>query len=178
MQAIGFNLYMEMLDKAVSDLQAGKTPELASPIHQGPEIDLRMSAILPDDYISDIHTRLIVYKRIASAQNKEQLRDLQIEMIDRFGLLPQPAKQLLMVTALKLQATKLGINKISLYQQQGKIEFGANPQIDPGVLINLIQIHAKRYQLEGPTRLKFTLDSVGNEERIDEIKALLTKFAN
>ena len=177
MQAIGFNLYMEMLDKAVSDLQAGKTPELATPIHQGPDIDLRLSAILPDDYITDIHTRLIVYKRIASAQNKEQLRDLQIEMIDRFGLLPQPAKQLLMVTALKLQATKLGINKISLYQQQGKIEFGANPQIDPGVLISLIQVHAKRYQLEGPTRLKFSLDSVGNEERIEEIKALLTKLA-
>lgn len=178
MQAIGFNLYMEMLDKAVSDLQAGKTPELATPIHQGPEIDLRISAILPDDYITDIHTRLIVYKRIASAKDKEQLRDLQIEMIDRFGLLPQPAKQLLLVTGLKLQASKLGINKITAYQQQGKIEFDANPQIDPGVLITLIQVHAKRYQMEGPTRLKFTLDSTTNEERIHEIKALLKKLAN
>ena len=176
MQAIGFNLYMEMLDKAVSDLQAGKTPELATPIHQGPEIELRISAILPEDYISDIHTRLIVYKRIASAKEKEQLRELQIEMIDRFGLLPQQAKQLLLVTELKLQAGLLGIRKINASEQQGRIEFGSAPKIDPGALITLIQVHAKRYQMDGPTRLKFTLDSTSNEARIHEIKTLLTKL--
>lgn len=178
MQAIGFNLYMEMLDKAVSDLKAGKTPELATPIHQGPEIDLRISAILPEDYIGDIHARLIMYKRIANAKDKEQLRELQIEMIDRFGLLPQPAKQLLLLTDLKLQAEQLGIAKINAAQQQGKIEFGDAPRIDPGVLINLIQVQAKRYQLEGPSRLRFTLESNTNEERILEIKTLLAKLAN
>mgnify|MGYP003393382479 CR=1 FL=1 len=173
MQAIGFNLFMEMLDKAVSDLKAGKTPELATPIHQGPEIDLRLSAIIPDDYIADIHNRLIMYKRIANAKDKEQLRDLQIEMIDRFGLLPQPAKYLLLVTELKLLAGQLGISKINASQQQGKIEFTNTPNINPGALINLIQVHAKRYQLEGPSRLRFTLESTTHEERIHEIKALL-----
>ncbi|WED43878.1 transcription-repair coupling factor [Legionella cardiaca] len=178
MQAIGFSLFMEMLDKAVSDLKAGKTPELATPVQQGPEIDLRLSAIIPDDYIADIHTRLIMYKRIANAKNKQQLRDLQIEMIDRFGLLPQPAKNLLLVTELKLLATQLGINKINAAQQQGKLEFGEQPKIDPAILINLIQLHAKRYQLDGPTRLKFTLDNTTAEERIHEIQALLSKLAN
>lgn len=173
MQAIGFNLFMEMLDKAVSDLKAGKTPELATPIHQGPEIDLRLSAIIPDDYIADIHTRLIMYKRIANAKDNDQLRDLQIEMIDRFGLLPQSAKYLLLVTELKLLAGQLGISKINVSQQQGKIEFTNEPTINPSVLINLIQVHAKRYQLEGPSRLRFTLDSTTHEERIHEVKALL-----
>ena len=178
MHAIGFNLFMEMLDKAVCDLKAGKTPELATPMQQGPEIDLRLSAILPEDYIADIHTRLIMYKRIANAKSKEELRELQIEMIDRFGLLPQAAKQLLLVTELKLLATKLGITKINAAQQNGKIEFGEKPEIDPAVLISLIQVHAKRYQLDGPTRLRFSLDATSHEERILEIKALLAKLAN
>jgi len=177
MQAIGFNLYMEMLDKAVSDLKAGKTPELNTPIHQGPDIDLRLSAILPDDYIIDIHERLIMYKRIANAKDREQLRELQIEMIDRFGLLPQPAKQLLLVTELKLFAGQLGIDKINASQQQGKIEFSKDARIDPGVLITLIQVHAKRYQMDGPMKLKFGLDSTANEERILEIMGLLKKLA-
>lgn len=176
MQAIGFTLYMEMLDKAVADLKAGKTPELGTPIHQGPEIDLRMSAILPDDYIPDVHERLIMYKRIASANNSSQLRDLQIEMIDRFGLLPQPAKHLLLVTELKLLAAQMGIAKINANQQGGKIEFGADPRIDAGVLINLIQVHATRYQLEGPTRLRFKLDGQDHEARIMEISSLLKKL--
>ncbi|RAP36402.1 transcription-repair coupling factor [Legionella quinlivanii] len=178
MHAVGFHLFMEMLDKAVSDLKSGKTPELGGPMQQGPEIDLRLSAILPEEYIADIHTRLIMYKRIANAGDKEQLRDLQIEMIDRFGLLPPQAKYLLWVTELKLIAGELGINKIYAAQQQGKIEFGENPRINTGVLINLIQVHAKRYQLEGPSRLKFTLDSESHEERILEIKDLLLRLGN
>ena len=178
MHAIGFNLFMEMLDKAVNDLKAGRTPELAAPMHQGPEIDLRISAIIPEDYISDIHSRLIMYKRIANAKTSEPLRDLQIEMIDRFGLLPQPVKHLLLVTELKLLAASLGINKINAAQQQGKIEFGDNPQINPGILINMIQLQAKRYQLDGPKRLRFTLDATSHEERIQEIKTLLVKLAD
>jgi transcription-repair coupling factor (superfamily II helicase) len=177
MHAIGFNLFMEMLDRAVNDLKAGKTPELAAPMYTGPEIDLRLSAIIPDSYIGDIHTRLIMYKRIANAKDKQQLHDLQIEMIDRFGLLPQQVKHLLLVTELKFIAAKLGITRIAASEHQGKIDFNETPDIDTGVLINLIQVHAKRYQMEGPSRLKFTLGSTSHEERILEIKMLLGKLA-
>lgn len=176
MHAIGFNLFMEMLDKAVNDLKAGKTPELAAPMYTGPEIDLRLSAIIPDTYIGDIHTRLIMYKRIANAKDKQQLHNLQVELIDRFGLLPQQVKYLLLVTELKFLATHLGISRIAVSEQLGKIDFNEKPAIDPGVLINLIQVHAKRYQMEGPSRLKFTLDSTAHEERIHEITALLLKL--
>lgn len=177
MHAIGFNLFMEMLDRAVSDLKAGKIPELSAPMYQGPEIDLRISAIIPEEYIADIHNRLIMYKRISNAKNKQQLHDLQIELIDRFGLLPPPVKHLLLITELKLKAQDMGIQKISAGAQQGKLDFNEQPNIDPGVLISLIQVHAKRYQMEGPQRLRFSLDSETPEERIFEISSLLNKIA-
>ncbi len=173
MHAIGFNLFMDLLDKAVSDLKAGKTPELSAPMHQGTEIDLRISAIIPDDYIGDIHTRLIMYKRIANAKSQEQLHELQSELIDRFGLLPQPVKHLLLITELKIKAAQVGIFKISVGGQQGKIEFNEQPNINPAVLIQLIQVHAKRYQMDGPQKLKFSIDSTTAQEKIFEISSLI-----
>jgi transcription-repair coupling factor (superfamily II helicase) len=178
MHAIGFNLFMDMLDLAVNDLKSGKTPELFTPMHQGPEIDLRISAIIPDDYISDVHNRLIAYKRISNASTPEQVHDLQVELIDRFGLLPQPIKHLFQITELKLKAKRLGIQKISASGQLGKLEFEANPSIDPGALIHLIQVHAKRYKMEGAQRLRFALDAVNPQERIYEISALLDKLTS
>ncbi len=176
MHAIGFNLFMELLDHAVSDLKSGKTPELAMPMQHGPEIDLRISAIIPEDYIGDIHNRLILYKRIANAKNKEQLQDLQIELIDRFGLLPPSVKHLFLITELKLEAEALGVIKISASGQQGKIDFNDKPNINPAVLISLIQVHAKRYQMEGPQRLRFTLDETEPSERIFAISSLLKQL--
>jgi len=178
MHAIGFSLFMEMLDRAVNDLKSGRVPELSAPIHQGPEIDLRISAIIPDDYIGDIHNRLIMYKRISNAKNKQQLHDLQIELIDRFGLLPPQVKHLLLITELKLKADVLGILKISAGAEQGKLEFSEKPSINPAVLIHLIQVHAKRYQMDGPQRLRFNLDGTTTEERIFEISSLLNQLAD
>ena len=176
-QAIGFNLFMELLDRAVNSLKEGKTPELLAPMQQGPEIDLRISAIIPEEYIGDIHNRLIMYKRIANAKNKEQLHELQIELIDRFGLLPPSVKNLLLVTELKLKAAAIGVQKISASGQQGKIDFAEQPTINPAVLISLIQVHAKRYQMEGPQRLRFTMDSTQDDERIFEISRLLSQLS-
>lgn len=173
MHAIGFTLFMEMLDRAVNDLKAGKIPELSAPMYQGPEIDLRISAIIPEEYIGDIHNRLIMYKRIANAESTQHLHDLQIELIDRFGLLPQPVKNLLRLTELKLKAAELGISKISAGAESGKLDFTEKPSINPAVLINLIQVHAKRYKMEGPQRLRFNLDSKSPEDRIIEISTLL-----
>lgn len=177
MQAIGFTLFMEMLDRAVSDLKSGKIPQLSAPMYQGPEMDLKISAIIPEDYIADIHNRLIMYKRIANAKSNQELRELQIELIDRFGLLPPPVKHLLLITELKQKAEQLGIQKISAGADHGKLDFTEKPAIDPSALIRLIQVQAKSYQLEGPQRLKFALNSQNPEERILEISALLGKLA-
>ena len=165
---------MEMLEKAVSDLKSGKIPELSAPIHQGPDIDLHLSTVIPEDYIGDVHTRLVVYKRIAHAASDDQLRALQIELIDRFGLLTQSVKNLFAITRLKFLASQLGISKIQVRGSKGKLEFQENPKIDPVVLIQLIQRQSQRYQLNGPTRLCFTLDASQDEARIHEISTLLS----
>jgi transcription-repair coupling factor (superfamily II helicase) len=141
MHAIGFSLFMELLERAVNSLKEGKIPELSAPMNQGPEIDLRVSAIIPEEYIGDIHNRLILYKRIANAKNKEQIHELKVELIDRFGLLPQPVNNLLLITELKLKAHELGIIKISASGQQGKLDFTDQPTINPAELISLIQVH-------------------------------------
>ncbi len=177
MHAIGFTLFMEMLDKAVSDLKAGKIPELNAPLHQGPEIDLRLSAIIPDDYIGDVHERLIMYKRISNAVHLDVLRQLKIELIDRFGLFPESVKHLFLITELKLFAEKIGVTRIHATEQQARIEFKADANINPRVLIQLIQVHAKRYQLDGPTKLRATLTGETGEARITEIQALLKQLA-
>jgi transcription-repair coupling factor (superfamily II helicase) len=170
MLSIGFHLYMEMLDKAVSDVKAGKTPELATSLHQGPEIELGISTILPESYMGDIHTRLLFYKRIAGASKEEELDDIQSEMIDRFGLLPPPAKQLFLITELKIVAEVLGITKIHAKNEQGRMEFIPTPSIHPHTLLRLLQLQPQRYQLDGPQRLKFTLDATPHP--IDKIRAI------
>lgn len=174
--AIGFSLFMEMLDRAVRDLKAGKEPALAAPMQQGPEINLSLSAIIPEDYIHDIHTRLIMYKQIANAENREQLHQLQIELIDRFGLLPQPVKHLFLITELKWLASKIGIKNLNAGVDKGKIEFTEQPNINPSTLIQLIQLQPKKYQLAGPHQLKFNLSSNNSDERIYEITTLLNQL--
>ncbi|UFH51649.1 transcription-repair coupling factor [Pseudomonas sp. KNUC1026] len=107
-QAVGFTLYMEMLERAVKAIQKGEQPNLEQPLGGGPDINLRLPALIPDDYLPDVHARLILYKRIASAADEEGLKDLQVEMIDRFGLLPDPTKNLMRLTLLKLKAEATG----------------------------------------------------------------------
>ncbi|MGD8430297.1 MAG: transcription-repair coupling factor, partial [Ectothiorhodospiraceae bacterium] len=99
-QEIGFSLYTELLERAVRDLRSGREPALDRPLHHGAEVDLRIPALLPEDYLPDVHSRLVLYKRIANASDRDQLRELQVEMIDRFGLLPEPAKNLFRLTEL------------------------------------------------------------------------------
>ena len=173
MHAIGFNLYMDMLNQAVQDLKSGKSPSFAAPMHVGPEIDLRVCALIPDDYMPDVHTRLTMYKRITHANADDQRRDLQIELIDRFGLLPAPLKNLFTLMELKAWAEKVGIKKIHANATHGTLEFEENPCIDPAKLIQLIQLQSTQYQLQGPTRLRFVLDQPEHAERIMAVMRLL-----
>ena len=114
-ESIGFSLYMELLRRAVSAIQAGQVPDLDAPLEPvSQEVNLHCSTLIPEDYLPDVHTRLLMYKRIASAAGPSELEALQVEMIDRFGLLPVPLKQLFRVTELKLKLNKLGIVKFDL----------------------------------------------------------------
>ena len=176
-QAVGFTLYMEMLERAVKSIQKGEQPNLDQPLGGGPEINLRLPALIPEEYLPDVHARLILYKRIANATDEDGLKELQVEMIDRFGLLPEPTKNLVRLTLLKLHAEKLGITKIDAGPQGGRIEFAADTSVDPMVLIKLIQSQPKRYKFEGATVFKFQVPMERPEERFNTLEALLERLS-
>jgi transcription-repair coupling factor (superfamily II helicase) len=175
-QAVGFTLYMEMLERAVKSIRKGEQPNLDQPLGGGPEINLRVPALIPDDYLPDVHARLIMYKRIANAADEDGLKDLQVEMIDRFGLLPEPSKNLVRITLLKLQAEKLGIKKVDAGPQGGRIEFAADTCVDPLTLIKLIQGTPNRYKFEGATMFKFQVPMERPEERFNTLEALFERL--
>ena len=176
-QEIGFSLYAELLERAVQALKAGREPELERPLNQGPEVDLHIPALIPDDYLPDVHTRLTLYKRIASATDDEQLRDLQVEMIDRFGLLPEAVKQLFAVTGLKLKAVPLGISKVDAGAESGRLLFGPQPSVEPTVVLGLIQNQPEQYSLDGADKLRFRLPMPSAEQRLEQVAALLERLS-
>jgi len=177
-QELGFTLYTELLERAVSALKSGKNPELDLPANNGAEIDLQASALIPEDYLGDVHERLVLYKRIASAKTETDLQDLQIEMIDRFGLLPEPTKTLFSVTLLKQKATQLGIKKIDIHSKGGRILFEVQPNINLGALISLIQTQSQIYKLDGQDKLRFVQKFNNSEEKILFVSELLKVIGN
>ncbi|MDG4559464.1 MAG: transcription-repair coupling factor [Candidatus Contendobacter sp.] len=170
---VGFTLYMDLLERAVAALKAGKVPELDRPLDHGPEIDLQSPALIPDDYLPDVHSRLILYKRIASARDAGELRELQVEMIDRFGLLPVPVKTLFRATELKLRALPVGVRKIEAGPKGGRLVFGPEPKVDPAKLVRLLQRQPKVYKLDGKDKLRFVKDLPDAEARAAAVEELL-----
>ena len=136
---IGFSLYMEMLERAVAAIKAGKTPNLDAPLPTSHDVNLHVPALIPDDYLPDVHARLIMYKRIANAAEKPQLDELKIEMIDRFGMPPAPVRNLFRTTTIKLDASRLGIDRIDVGPAGGRIEFAAETVVAPVAIVRLVQ---------------------------------------
>jgi transcription-repair coupling factor (superfamily II helicase) len=176
MHAVGFSLYMELLAQAVESLKSGKEPDLNATLARGTEIDLQITAIIPEAYLGDVHLRLQFYKRIASAKTQVELDEIQVEMIDRFGLLPDALKTLFAITTLKQMAEKLGIQKIEANARGGKIEFNDKPNVDPIKIIKLIQTQSTKYRLEGPTRLRFTLGEHDIKSRMGLVEEILNSL--
>jgi transcription-repair coupling factor (superfamily II helicase) len=177
MAEVGFSLYTELLERAVKSIKAGKIPDLDATTAHGPEVTLNLPALLPDDYLPDVHARLTLYKRISSARDAEQLRELQVELVDRFGLLPEPAKTLFTVAELKLDAARLGLRKLELGPTGGRIVFDAKPNVDPMAVIRMIQSQPKTYAMDGPQKLKIRLELPDATSRLRAARALLATLA-
>jgi len=175
-QEIGFSLYTELLDRAVKALKSGKTVDLNTPIHQGTEIDLGVPALLPDDYIYDIHTRLILYKRISNAENQQALDEIRVELIDRFGLLPDIAKNLFEVTSIKLMTHIIGVEKITAVDALIRIIFTKDANINPAQLITLIQSNAGLYKFNPPNTLLINKETLSCDERVEILRQILTSL--
>ena len=176
LHTIGYSLYMEMLDRAVKAIQDGKTPNLDRPLKEGTEVNLHLPALIPGDYLPDVHMRLVLYKRISNAESEEQLRELQVEMIDRFGLLPEPVKNLFRITTLKLRAEDLGIKKLDAGDHKGRVEFDQETRIDPGTIVELVQAEPHRYQLPTANQLSFNDKMETVETRFSKVERLLERL--
>jgi transcription-repair coupling factor (superfamily II helicase) len=176
-QSVGFGLYMQMLQRAVAALKRGEIPDIDAPLDHGSEIKLHMPALIPEDYLPDINSRLILYKRIAAASDDAQLRDLQVEMIDRFGLLPPQVKNLFEVSRLRLKAQSLGIRAIEAGPEGGSIDFNTNTRVHPLSLVKLVQSEPRAYKLTGATRLRFQRPLPDTRERQHYVEQLLDSFA-
>ena len=167
----------ELLTRAVQALRDGREPDLDKPLDGGIEVNLHIPALLPDDYVPDVHLRLILYKRIASARDDETLRDLQVELIDRFGLLPEPAKNLMRIAGIRARAARLGIEKIDAAAEAGYLQFGADATVDPLQLVRLVQGSRGGCRMQGADRLQFRQPMPDADARIEAIEALLAELA-
>ncbi len=176
MQAIGFSLYMDMLERAVKAIRAGKEPSLSMPLGEGIEVDLHLPALIPDDYLPDVHTRLVHYKRIANAEDADALENLQAEMVDRFGRLPPQVVNLFRVTEIKLLAQYLGITRVDFGESGGRVEFGQDTTVDPMRVIELVQSSPDRYRFDGGNRLRLILPLGDTELRLRSCRELLEQL--
>jgi len=176
MSQVGFSLYMEMLDHAVDALKEGKQLSLNQVTSKQTEIELRLPALIPEDYIFDVSIRLSLYKRIASCKNKNQLDDIQVELIDRFGLLPQATKNLVHIAKLRLKAQTIGINRIEASNTGGSIEFSDHTKVDPMQLIKLVQKQPTVYKMLPPNKFKFIRANEGEQDRFTLITTILNEL--
>ncbi|WP_218659961.1 transcription-repair coupling factor [Acinetobacter pittii] len=178
MQAIGYSLYMEMLEKATKAIQQGKTPNFDAPLSLTAEINLHIPALIPDEYLGDVHQRLLFYKRISNTDTQEKLDNIRMELIDRFGVPPQSVKHLFSVHQIRLKAEQLGITKIDINTQGGNIEFSPDTPVQAITIIQLMQKHPTYYRMEGGQRLKVMVQLEEQEKRVQFINDLLAKLLN
>jgi transcription-repair coupling factor (superfamily II helicase) len=160
----------------VKALQAGKTPELEKPLHHGPEIDLHVPSLLPESYLPDVHARLVLYKRISSVQSVTELDDLQAETMDRFGPLPDPAKNLFRIARLRVVANPLVIERMDLGTTSGSVAFGDETPLDPGSLILLLQKSNRTMRFDGPKKIRVTGKWEDTDERFGAAQRLLDEL--
>jgi len=176
MQEVGFDLYTQMLNAAVRALRSGREPDLLAPLAAVTEINLHVAALLPSDYVGDVHQRLSMYKKLASADDEDALIRLQEELVDRYGKLPEPARALLDTHRLRLTAEKIGVKKIDASGDAIVIQFLPNPPIDTARLIQLIQ-RSKTMRLSGPERLRIEEKIPSGDARLQRLREVFRALA-
>ena len=176
MQAIGFQLYSDMLNHAVKQLKAGKEPDLDAPLGVTTEINLHVPALLPNNYCPDVHERLVLYKRLANANTDDALDTLQEELIDRFGLLPEQGEALISCHRLRIMAKPLGVIKIDASDAAIQLQFNIKADLDPMKLVSLLQ-RDRRCRMNGPDKLRVTAQLGNLAHRVEFVKGLLKEFS-
>jgi transcription-repair coupling factor (superfamily II helicase) len=140
------------------------------------ELELQIPALLPDAYVADVSMRLTLYKRIASAASEKQLDDLKVELIDRFGLLPEPCKNLFAISRLRQRCNALGIKRIQVSDNGGFVEFSDKPAIEPMIIITMVQTRSELYKMQGPSKLRFDRELESPQQKLSFVQQLIHRF--
>jgi len=172
MMEVGFQLYNEMLGEAVRSLKAGREPDLLSPLNATTDINLHAPALLPDAYCGDVHTRLSLYKRLATAEKPEQIDAMLEEITDRFGKLPPQGQTLFDVHRLRVLAKPYGVTKIDAGEKLMVISFRPNPPVDALRIIELVQKN-RHIKLAGNDKLRIERDTPLAKDRAQLIRDVL-----
>ncbi|MFT3905723.1 MAG: transcription-repair coupling factor [Steroidobacteraceae bacterium] len=172
---VGLGMYLDMLEQAVEALRRGETPPLERPLAAASELDLHVPALLPADYVADVHLRLSLYQRIA-ASDVAALDELHAELVDRFGSLPPQAANLLQLSRLRIAARALGVRRFDLGPLGGALIFEEKNQANPAVVIRLIQKQSRDFKLEGPLKLRITRLMPDEPERFEFAATLLAEL--
>ncbi|MGX4675304.1 transcription-repair coupling factor [SAR92 clade bacterium H246] len=175
-QAIGFTLYLEMLDRAVNAIRNGAKPDLDAALHQGIEVNMHLPALIPDGYLPDVNMRLTLYKRLSNCQTKEDLHELQVEMIDRFGLLPDEVKALFQLAELRQFGEQLGLKKIEAGPNGGRLQFTENTAVEPMTIVSMVQNNPAIFRLQNNDQLSFTMPMDSAEQRFSEVNKILQQL--
>jgi transcription-repair coupling factor (superfamily II helicase) len=173
---IGFNLYHDLLKRTIQAIKNNTKLDLDDSLIEEIDINIGIACIIPETYLDDVHERLILYKRIASAEDDSELKDLKIEMIDRFGLLPDATKNLFASTSLRIFSKKIGINKINILDDKAEITLNQKNTIEASKIINLIQKQPQKYQLKNQNTLVFNVSMDEDDSRIERVKNLINQL--
>lgn len=176
MAEVGLTLYLDMLDRAVKALRAGRRVDLDAPLASQSEVELRVPSLLPEDYVGDVQVRLALYKRIAAAADEDALDGMLVELTDRFGEPPTPARNLLRTARLRLVARRLGLRRVDFGTHGGQLQFEPQNSIDPKKVVALLQSNPREYRLEGPLKLRVSHPLVDETERFEFVTALLQRL--
>jgi transcription-repair coupling factor (superfamily II helicase) len=177
MTEVGLAMYLDMLDRAVKALKEGRTPSLDAPLAAQSEVEMRVPALLPEDYVSDVHVRLALYKRIAAAADEPDLDEMVAELVDRFGELPAPAQNLLRSMRLRLQARRLGLRRVDFGSHGGYVLFEPQNTVDPRAVVKLLQDRSREYRMDGPLKLRISRELEDEAERFEFVGQLLRRLA-
>lgn len=166
--AIGYDLYLDLLEKTVNELKGTSVEEELEP-----EINLKVSAYIPEAYLPEPDQRLITYRRLTTADTAPDLSDLKEELLDRYGPLPPEVENLLSIMEIKQQLKRLMVHRLDSTDACFVLSFSQKPRPSPEKILSLIRHNQKKYRFTPENKLYVSLADDGGLQILDEIKKVL-----
>ena len=169
--AVGYDMYCKLLEEAVQRLKGEEIEETVET-----RINLPLEAYLPDEYVPDSRQKVALYKKIAALETAVDRKELEEEMVDRYGKIPEPVEMLLEIADLKQLSQQLGVDGIAAGEESIKITFDeAKTSLDPRKLIRLIE-QDRRISITPPARMTIRMKGLEGKVLLSELKRILGKL--